>query len=49
MKVKGGNGNEGYVYYFGQPTGWQSHYYLYPLPLKQIALNDKLKQNPGWN
>ena len=49
VKVKGGNGNEGYVFYFGQPTGWQSHYYLYPLPLKQIALNDNLKQNPGWN
>lgn len=49
VKVKGGSGNDGYVYYFGQPTGWQSHYYLYPLPLKQIALNENLKQNPGWS
>lgn len=49
VKVTGGtNDNSGYVYYFAQPVGWQEHYYLYPLPLKQIALNKNLKQNPGW-
>lgn len=49
VKVTGGpNGNEGYVYYFEQPSGWQKHYYLYPLPLKQLALNKNLKQNPDW-
>lgn len=49
VKVTGGvNENEGYVYYFGQPTGWKEYYYLYPLPLKQIALNKNLKQNPEW-
>ena len=49
VKVTGGHSdNEGYAFYFNQPTGWQQHYYLYPLPLKQLALNKNLKQNPGW-
>ena len=49
VKVTGGTSdNSGYVYYFAQPVGWQEYYYLYPLPLKQIALNKNLKQNPGW-
>lgn len=48
-KVTGGaSSDEGYVYYFNTPSGWQDYYYLYPLPLKQIALNPNLEQNPGW-
>ena len=49
VKVTGGESdNEGYACYFAQPTGWQEHYYLYPLPLKQLALNPNLTQNTGW-
>lgn len=42
------NSEEGYIVYYGKPLGWQEHYYLYPLPLDDLALNPKLKQNPGW-
>lgn len=28
---------------------WENKHYLYPLPLNQLYLNDKLVQNPGWN
>lgn len=28
--------------------GWKEHYYLYPIPTTQIALNGSIKQNPGW-
>lgn len=49
VKVTGGpSDNEGYIYFFGTPLGWQDHYYLYPLPLKQLALNKNLEQNPVW-
>ena len=49
LKVAGGpNDDEGYIYFYNKPLGWQDHYYLYPLPLKQLALNDKLEQNPIW-
>lgn len=49
LKVAGGpNDDEGYIYFYNKPLGWQEHYYLYPLPLKQLALNDKLEQNPVW-
>lgn len=49
LKVTGGpNNDEGYIYYFEKPLGWQEHYYLYPLPLKQLALNTNLEQNPVW-
>jgi hypothetical protein len=27
---------------------WNDKLYLYPLPTQEIALNDKLTQNPGW-
>ena len=50
VKVTGGaNSNEGYVYYYGQPTGWKDYYYLYPLPLEELALNKNLEQNPEWS
>ncbi len=49
LKVTGGSGaDEGYVYFFNTPLGWKDYYYLYPLPLKQLALNENLEQNPGW-
>jgi len=49
LKVTGGIGaDDGYVYFYDTPLGWQEHYYLYPLPLKQLALNANLEQNPVW-
>ncbi|EJX10633.1 RagB/SusD domain-containing protein [gut metagenome] len=39
---------DGYVYFFDAPQGWLDHYYLFPIPLNQLALNPKLEQNPGW-
>lgn len=49
VKVKDGpSDNEGYVYYFERPIGWLDKYYLYPIPLNQMALNRNLVQNPGW-
>lgn len=49
LKVTGGSGaDEGYVYFFNTPLGWKDYYYLYPLPLKQLALNENLEQNPVW-
>lgn len=32
----------------GIPTGWLDKYYLSPLPINDLILNDKLQQNPGW-
>lgn len=39
---------DGYVYFFDAPQGWLDHYYLFPIPLNQRALNPQLEQNPGW-
>lgn len=39
----------GYGAYFGKPSGWLEHYYLYPLPLNNLVLNEALEQNPGWD
>ena len=39
----------GYGAYFGKPSGWLEHYYLYPLPLNNLMLNEALEQNPGWD
>ncbi len=44
-----GNDTQGYLWYHGAPSGWLPHYYLYPLPLNDLALNKELKQNQGWN
>lgn len=40
----------GYVYAFEFKgiKGWQSYYYLYPIPSNQIALNPNLVQNEGY-
>ncbi|MFZ4725747.1 MAG: RagB/SusD family nutrient uptake outer membrane protein [Paludibacter sp.] len=40
---------EGYVTYFGVPTGWLDKYYLYPIPISEITLNPNLDQNPGYS
>lgn len=44
--------DEGRCYRIDDPVsqgrGWKDYYYLYPIPLNQTVLNDKLKQNPGW-
>jgi hypothetical protein len=39
---------EGYIDFFARPKGWLEHYYLYPIPIKDLTLNPKLIQNPGW-
>ena len=50
----GANGSmtEGYIYLFNDPLkegkGWLEKYYLYQVPLEEIALNHNLTQNPGW-
>ncbi len=37
------------VTYILKPTpGWSDKCYLYPIPIKQITLNQNLVQNPGW-
>ncbi|MCE7044253.1 RagB/SusD family nutrient uptake outer membrane protein [Dyadobacter sp. CY312] len=44
-----GGGNEGYISYEPLPKpNWPAHYYLYPIPIQEISINDKLVQNPGW-
>jgi hypothetical protein len=44
-----GGGNEGDISYEPLPKpNWPEHYYLYPLPSNEIAINDKITQNPGW-
>ncbi len=40
--------DEGYISYLGTPPAFPDYYYLYPIPSDQIALNPKIKQNPGW-
>ena len=29
--------------------GFPDHYYLWPIPQKEVDLNPALEQNPGWN
>ncbi|MCY4780026.1 RagB/SusD family nutrient uptake outer membrane protein [Sphingobacterium sp. UT-1RO-CII-1] len=53
LKIQDKNGNtltqgSGFLWYFNTPTGFLSHYYLYPLPTNQLVLNENLDQNPGW-
>lgn len=39
---------EGYVVYLSEPKGWLEHYYLLPIPLRDLNLNPQLEQNPGY-
>ena len=53
LKIQDKNGNNlsqgsGFLWYFNTPTGFLSHYYLYPLPTNQLVLNENLDQNPDW-
>lgn len=45
--------DEGYLYMYNDPVkagkGWLDKYYLYQIPTNEIALNNKLEQNPGWD
>lgn len=43
-----GGGSSGYVQFFPAPVGWQTQYYLEPIPSQELTLNKTLKQNPGW-
>lgn len=44
-----GGASEGYISYEPVPkSSWPVHYYLYPIPIQEISINDKLVQNPGW-
>lgn len=40
----------GYIRVYTNVTNWKwnDKMYLYPLPIDQLTLNPKLKQNPGW-
>ncbi|MDR1370892.1 MAG: RagB/SusD family nutrient uptake outer membrane protein [Dysgonamonadaceae bacterium] len=44
--------DEGYLKRFINPVkegkGWLDKYYLFPIPLNDLALNPELEQNPGW-
>lgn len=35
--------------FMSQGKGWKEHYYLNPIPQKELILNKNLEQNPGWN
>ncbi len=57
MRVVDRNNNpttsEGYLQRFPNPVnegrGWKDQYYLFPIPLNDLSLNENLTQNPGWN
>lgn len=43
------NAAEGYVQLIsGQAPVFSEHYYLFPLPSKELVLNPNLEQNPNW-
>lgn len=46
--VAGSANKEGYVVFRQKPKGFLDHYYLYPIPIKELVLNPQLKQNPGY-
>jgi hypothetical protein len=46
--VAASQNKEGYVLYLLKPQGWLEHYYLYPIPMKDLLLNSQLEQNPGY-
>ncbi|MFH6603659.1 RagB/SusD family nutrient uptake outer membrane protein [Maribacter algicola] len=46
-----GGAAEGYVLpdaWNNAPTPWPDHYYLFPIPSNEIAINPEIEQNPGW-
>lgn len=53
MKIQNHEGvnlteGKGFLWNFTTPSGFLSHYYLYPLPTNQLVINKNLYQNPGW-
>lgn len=46
--VEASRDKEGYVWYRQTPKGFLEHYYLYPIPMKELMINPNLKQNPGY-
>jgi hypothetical protein len=49
MQIEDPAKDSGRVVIFEPPSpGWLNKYYLYPLPLDDLSLNDNLKQNPGY-
>lgn len=44
--------DKGRCYKLNDPTaqkkGWKEYYYLYPIPVTQLVLNNNLEQNLGW-
>ncbi|MGQ7870975.1 RagB/SusD family nutrient uptake outer membrane protein [Sunxiuqinia sp. sy24] len=47
LPIQGG-ATVGFISPWGVPPAFPEHYYLYPIPLEELALNDKLVQNRGW-
>ncbi|MBI9063795.1 MAG: RagB/SusD family nutrient uptake outer membrane protein [Marinilabiliaceae bacterium] len=47
LPIQGG-ASVGFVSPWGVPPGFPEHYYLYPIPLEELALNENLDQNPVW-
>ncbi len=41
--------SNGQVVFYPVPVGWLDKYYLEPIPLEQIQLNNNLQQTTGWN
>lgn len=49
LKLEDPTKEEGRIALFGKPTpGWTNKYYLYPIPINDLSLNENLVQNPGY-
>lgn len=49
LKLEDSTKSEGRICLFGKPNpGWTNKYYLFPIPINDLLLNDNLKQNPGY-
>lgn len=46
--IEASKDKEGYVVHREKPKGFLNHYYLYPIPIKELVLNPELEQNPGY-
>lgn len=50
--VPGTDEGEGYIKLYPDQSskgkGWDDAFYLFPIPLEELTLNENLKQNPGW-
>lgn len=49
LKIVDDGKGGGRICLFGNPNpGWRNKYYLYPLPINDLTLNENLEQNPGY-